>query len=71
MLFWSALHTGEGRGVVRVKRWEGGEVGEVARWERWKRGKDGRVTSWEKWEFSGFIQGRGTQGESKTSYFCL
>ena len=38
------------------------EVGEVGRWE------SGEVR---RWEAPGFIQRRGTQGESKISYFCF
>ena len=51
------------------------EVGEVGRWERWK---GNEVARWErqesgeigKWEVPGFIQGWGTQGESKILSFC-
>ena len=52
------------------------EVGEVGRWERWngnemaswKRRESGEVG---KWEVPGFIQGWGTQGESKILSFCF
>ena len=48
--------------VEKVERWEGGEV---ASWERCEKGKVTKVGgSW-------FIQGRGMQGESKTSCFCF
>ena len=43
---------------------------------RWKGGKGGRVMRWEsgevgKWKVPGFIQGWGTQGESKILSFCF
>ena len=38
---------------------------EVARWERQDSGEVGR------WEVPGFIQGWGTQGESKILSFCF
>ena len=38
---------------------------EVARWER---GESGEVA---RWEVPDFIQGRGTQGESKILSFCF
>ena len=59
-------------GFREVKcRWE---VGEVRIWER---GKGNEVASWERqesgevgsWEVPGFIQGSGTQGESKILSF--
>ena len=61
-------------GFKEVKCWW--EVGEVGRWERWK---GNEVARWERresgevgrWEVPGFIQGWGTQGESKTLSFCF
>ena len=50
-------------GFREVKCWW--EVGEVERWERWESGEVAR------WEVPGFIQGWGTQGESKISSFCF
>ena len=52
----------EGSEVVRWERWEGSEV---ARWESWENGEA------ERWEVPGFIQGWGTQDESKISSFCF
>ena len=58
-------------GLREVKCWwEGRKVGkvegyEVTRWERQMSGGVGR------WEVSGFIQGWGTQGESKILSFCF
>ena len=61
-------------GFREVKCWW--EVGEVGRWERWK---GNEVARWERresgevgrWEVPGFIQGWGTQGESKILSFCF
>ena len=68
LLSWSVLFLG-GR-VVRQGRWEGSEMG---RWERWE---GSEVARWEngeaeRWEVPGFIQGWGTQDESKISFFCF
>ena len=78
LLYWSVLFV-SGR-VVRQGRWEGSEVGrwgrwegsEVVRWERWKGSEVARWERWEngeaeKWEAPGFIQGWGTQDNSKIS----
>ena len=70
LLSWSFLFVGGG---VRQGRWEGSEVGKVAGWERWK---GSEVARWEngeaeRWEVPGFIQGWGTQDESKISSFCF
>ena len=61
-------------GFREVKcRWE---VGDMERWERWKGNEVarwGRQESGEigRWEVPGFIQGWGTQGESKILCFCF
>ena len=52
-------------GFREVKCWW--EVGEVGRWEG-KVGESGEVG---RWEVPGFIQGWGTQGESKILSFCF
>ena len=54
-------------------RWEVGEVGRWKRWKgnevaRWERRESGEVR---RWEVPGFIQGWGTQGESKILSFCF
>ena len=82
LLSWSVLLVG-GR-VVRKGRWEVREVGRWGKWEgsemaRWKRWKSSEVARWERrengeterWEVPGFIQGWGTQHESKISSFCF
>ena len=48
-----------------VGSWERWKSNEVARWERQESGEVGR------WEVPGFIQGWGTQGESKILSFCF
>ena len=48
-----------------VGRWEKWKGNEVARWKRQESGEVGR------WEVPGFIQGWGTQGESKILSFCF
>ena len=45
--------------------WEVGKGGRIIRWERWESGEVGR------WGVPGFIQGRGTQDESKILSFCF
>ena len=50
-------------GFGEVKCWW--EVGEVGRWERWESGEVGS------WEVPGFIEGWGTQSESKILSFCF
>ena len=59
---------------MRQGRWEGSEVGKVAEWERWKGSEVARWERWEngeaeRWEVTGFIQGFGSQDESKISSF--
>ena len=58
---------------------EVGEGNEVAFWERWGLGWDSEM-AWQdrcessevsKWEIPRFIQGLGTQGETKISSFCF
>ena len=44
------------------ERWKGSEV---TRWENWENGEA------ERWKVPGFIQGWGTQDESKISSFCF
>ena len=51
--------------VGQVARWEKWKGNEVARWEWWESGEVGRS------EVPGFIQGWGTQGESKILSFCF
>ena len=62
-----------------VHRIEVGEGNEVAFWERWGLGWDSEM-AWQdrcessevsKWEIPRFIQGLGTQGETKISSFCF
>ena len=45
-----------------MEKWKGTEM---ARWERQESGEVGR------WEVPSFIQGWGTQGESKILSFCF
>ena len=51
--------------VGKVGRWERMKGNEVARWKRRESGEVGR------WEVPGFIQGWGTQSESKILSFCF
>ena len=56
-----------------MRRCEGSEV---ARWERWESSEVARRKRWEngeaeRWEVPGFIQGLGTQDESKILPFCF
>ena len=62
--------------LSEVARWERWENSEVAQWERWE---GSEMARWERWETSDvasgkipcFIQGWGTQGETKVSSFCF
>ena len=64
-------------------RWHSGRDGKVVRWQFGKGGGGGggvsEMARWERWETSDvasgkipcFIQGWGTQGETKVSSFCF
>ena len=82
LLSWNVLFV-SGR-VVRKGRWEGSDVGRLERWEvsemgRWGTWESSELAIWErwengeveKWEVPGFIQGWGTQVDSKISSFCF
>ena len=52
----------------RLVRWEGGKCEGIMRWQGGKGRENGDMG---RWEFPGFIQGWGTQGESKILSFCF